>query len=214
MAGNQMLQRSIALPSLFLALLVAPAMPQTPTDRPRIEAHGRVLDPTLTPIAGARITVLPGGSSALSDPNGEFAVSLGGGSYILKVAADGFQELSQTVDVPRTGLAPREFILHVAGKHETVTVTEQAGYRVASIRSGTKTPTPLRDVPQSVTVVTRELMADQMMMSIGDVVRYVPGITATQGENNRDQVVIRGNSSSADFFLDGTRDDVQYYRDL
>ena len=53
-----------------------------------------------------------------------------------------------------------------------------------------------------------------MMMSIGDVVRYVPGITAIQGENNRDQVVIRGNSTSADFFLDGVRDDVQYYRDL
>src|SRR2546426_10551284 len=52
------------------------------------------------------------------------------------------------------------------------------------------------------------------MLSIADVVRYVPGITATQGENNRDQIVIRGNSSSADFFLDGVRDDVQYYRDL
>jgi catecholate siderophore receptor len=51
-------------------------------------------------------------------------------------------------------------------------------------------------------------------MSVGDVVRYVPGITYHQGENNRDQVVIRGNSSSADFFVDGVRDDVQYYRDL
>ena len=35
-----------------------------------------------------------------------------------------------------------------------------------------------------------------------------------QGENNRDQVVIRGVSSSADFFLNGVRDDVQYFRDL
>src|SRR5436190_22937432 len=57
-------------------------------------------------------------------------------------------------------------------------------------------------------------MADQMIMSVGDVVRYMPGITAIQGENNRDQLVIRGNSSSADFFLNGVRDDVQYYRDL
>ena len=44
--------------------------------------------------------------------------------------------------------------------------------------------------------------------------RYVPGITAHQGENNRDQVIIRGNSSSADFFVNGVRDDVQYYRDI
>ena len=44
--------------------------------------------------------------------------------------------------------------------------------------------------------------------------RYVPGVSVHQGENNRDQVIIRGNSSSADFFVDGVRDDVQYYRDL
>ena len=44
--------------------------------------------------------------------------------------------------------------------------------------------------------------------------RYTPGIQVHQGENNRDQVIIRGNSSSADFFVDGVRDDVQYYRDL
>ena len=52
------------------------------------------------------------------------------------------------------------------------------------------------------------------MTSVGDIVRYVPGVSAHQGENNRDQVIFRGNSSSADFFLNGVRDDVQYYRDL
>ena len=83
-----------------------------------------------------------------------------------------------------------------------------------AITSATKTPTPLLDVPQAVTVVTSELIKDQMMMSVGDVMRYVPGVMVHQGENNRDQVIIRGNSSSADFFVDGVRDDVQYYRDL
>jgi len=39
-------------------------------------------------------------------------------------------------------------------------------------------------------------------------------VTAAQGENNRDQLVLRGNNTSADFFLDGVRDDMQYYRDL
>jgi len=52
------------------------------------------------------------------------------------------------------------------------------------------------------------------MSSVADVVAYVPGITAHQGENNRDQLVIRGNNTSADFFLNGVRDDVQYFRDL
>ena len=52
------------------------------------------------------------------------------------------------------------------------------------------------------------------MRSIGDVTRYVPGAGIAQGEGNRDTPVLRGNSTTADFFVDGIRDDVQYFRDL
>ena len=106
-------------------------------------------------------------------------------------------------------------MLAVAGVREAITVSAPVtGYQVPVISSATRTPTPLRDVPQAVTVVTQELIRDQLMMSIGDVVRYVPGMTSHQGENNRDQIIVRGNSSSADFFVNGVRDDVQYYRDI
>jgi len=196
-----------------LALWLGQALAQS-----RGTVSGRVLDPTRAPISGARIAVLHDGrtsaSSAVSDRNGDFSLTLDPGNYAVRVSADGFLEASQTVNVPDGGSESREFILQVAGIHETVSVSESAGYQVAAVSSATKTLTPLRDVPQSITVIPQELMKDQMMMSIGDVVRYVPGITAIQGENNRDQLVIRGNSTSADFFLDGVRDDVQYYRDL
>jgi catecholate siderophore receptor len=65
-----------------------------------------------------------------------------------------------------------------------------------------------------VTVVTHALIADQAMQNMADVVRYVPGVTMGQGEGHRDAPTIRGNSSTADFFVDGVRDDAQYYRDL
>jgi catecholate siderophore receptor len=42
----------------------------------------------------------------------------------------------------------------------------------------------------------------------------VPGAVVSQGEGHRDQIILRGNSSTADFFVDGLRDDVQYYRGL
>lgn len=87
-------------------------------------------------------------------------------------------------------------------------------YLATRTTSATKTDTLLRDVPQSVTVVTEELIADQAMQSMADVVRYVPGITMGQGEGNRDQPTVRGNATTADFFVDGVRDDVQYFRDL
>ena len=80
--------------------------------------------------------------------------------------------------------------------------------------TATKTLTPLRDVPQSVTVITRTMISDQSMQSMADVVRYVPGIGMGQGEGNRDTPILRGNSTTADFFVDGIRDDVQYFRDL
>ena len=95
-----------------------------------------------------------------------------------------------------------------------VTVTDGGRYLTQSLSSSTKIPTVLRDIPQSVTVITKEQIRDQGMVSIADVVNYVPGIMSHQGENNRDQLVIRGNGTSADFFLNGVRDDVQYYRDL
>jgi catecholate siderophore receptor len=57
-------------------------------------------------------------------------------------------------------------------------------------------------------------MEDQAMRSISDLVRYVPGATIGQGEGHRDQITLRGNNSTADFFLDGLRDDIQYYRPL
>jgi len=87
-------------------------------------------------------------------------------------------------------------------------------YNAARSQTATKTDTALVNVPQSLTVVTAQQMRDQQMTSIGDVVRYVPGVGVHQGENNRDQIIFRGNSSSADFFVNGVRDDVQYFRDV
>ena len=88
------------------------------------------------------------------------------------------------------------------------------GYVIAKTTTATKTNTLLRDVPQSVSVVTQDIIKDQAIQSMAETVRYVPGMGISQGEGNRDALVFRGNRSTADFFVDGIRDDVQYYRDL
>jgi len=100
---------------------------------------------------------------------------------------------------------------------QKVTVTAERdtiGYLAGESRAATRTDTPLLDVPQSVSVVTRDLIRDQSMQSLADVARYVPGAGMAQGEGNRDAIILRGNSSTADFFVDGVRDDVEYFRDL
>ncbi|MFZ6766282.1 TonB-dependent receptor [Undibacterium sp. Di26W] len=95
-----------------------------------------------------------------------------------------------------------------------VTSTAEKTYNIKSTSTATKTDTLLRDTPQAVTVVSKDLIRDQSMQSLSDVIRYVPGIVAAQGEGNRDTAVFRGNSSTGDFYVDGIRDDVQYYRDF
>ncbi|HYW48990.1 MAG TPA: TonB-dependent siderophore receptor [Gemmatimonadaceae bacterium] len=86
-------------------------------------------------------------------------------------------------------------------------------YTVSRTSSATRTSTLLRDVPQSATIISQGLISDQGMTGMADVVRYVPGITMGLGEGHRDAPTIRGNSSTSDFFIDGIRDDAQYYRD-
>ena len=77
-----------------------------------------------------------------------------------------------------------------------------------------KTPTPILDVPQSLSIVTSEQILRRGFTSVSDIIEYLPGVSMSQGEGHRDAVVFRGVRSTADFFIDGVRDDVQYYRPL
>jgi len=77
-----------------------------------------------------------------------------------------------------------------------------------------RTPVPVLDVPQSVSIITDEDIRKQGFREISDIVRYIPGVNTSQGEGHRDAVVFRGVRSTADFYMDGVRDDVQYYRSL
>jgi catecholate siderophore receptor len=179
---------------------------------------GSVCDPNHAAVHGAEVTVM---STALSrtvrtDEHGSFMISLPHGDYIVRATATGFEVTTTRVRLTEYASASIEIILPVAGSTEVVTIVaaDGVGYQADAINSATKTLTALRDTPQSITVIPTERLRDQSMTSISDVLNYVPGVTSHQGENNRDQVVIRGVSSSADFFLNGVRDDVQYYRDL
>ena len=201
-----------------LALVLPALLPSLALAQPaRVAIRGIVLDPSRAPIARARVSAIDSRrleSTTTTNDRGEFVLNLADGDYRLTITADGFAAMTQPLGTAPAPQAAIEFVLQLSSLQEKVDVTAQSGYETGWISSATRTATTLRDVPQSVTVVTQELMRDQLMQSMGDIVRYVPGISAHQGENNRDDVVIRGNRSSADFFVNGVRDDVQYYRDL
>ena len=120
---------------------------------------------------------------------------------------------------PQEKPAPPETALpEVKVKAKAVKAPERAdgpveGYHAQRSATVTKTDTPLRDVPQSVQVVPESLVKDQGMTSLAEVIRYVPGASMNPGEGGRDQPVLRGISTSADFYVDGLRDDALYFRD-
>lgn len=89
-----------------------------------------------------------------------------------------------------------------------------AGYNPPNAVSATKTEAPLRDIPQTVNVVSADVMRDQHATSMQDALKNVPGVSFSHGDGQRDQVSIRGFTAIADQFVDGIRDDALYFRDM
>jgi catecholate siderophore receptor len=118
------------------------------------------------------------------------------------------RRVSQRARQSEPAPAPKPFEVSQDARTGTV------GYYSNTTSVATKTNTPLIDVPQSVSVLTKDFIQDQSTHSITDLSRYVPGVAVHQGEGNRDELIIRGVDSSANFFVNGFRDDVQYYRDI
>ncbi len=93
-------------------------------------------------------------------------------------------------------------------------ITVRGKYQRVENSSAMKTDTALINIPQSLTVLSREQLDDQAITDIAEALRFTPGASTGQGEGHRDQITIRGQNTTADFFIDGLRDDVQYFRPL
>lgn len=93
-------------------------------------------------------------------------------------------------------------------------LTVEGKYLSVNQSNSIKSPTPIIDVPQSLSIMTAEEITARGITSIGQIIDYTPGVNTSQGEGHRDAVVFRGVRSTADFYIDGNRDDVQYYRAL
>jgi catecholate siderophore receptor len=197
---------------ILAGLIVAPGAWAQGAPQPSL-ISGTVVDASGASVSGAAVTLRGGASErhTVTDVAGRFAFdNVPPGPAAVTVMMDKFAAV--TVDLSPARAAVR-VVLYPDTITETVTVV---GTRptVERVTSATRTDTRLRDVPQSMSIVTKELIAEQRMQSMADVVRYMPGVGMAQGEGNRDTPILRGNASTSDFFVDGIRDDAQYLRDL
>ncbi|HET9316683.1 MAG TPA: TonB-dependent siderophore receptor, partial [Vicinamibacteria bacterium] len=200
-----------------LAVLPAPLRAADPAPEPAADptgVAGVVVDVTGAILVGADVALQAGegpGLTTRSDTSGRFQfANAPRGPLVLTIQATGFSQETVSLDRPRGGV---RVVLQPEGLYEEVTVRAPRP-NVLRTSTATRTDSLLRDVPQSVSVVTRDQVAEQSMQNMSDLVRYVPGVGMAQGEGNRDTPIFRGNSSTSDFFVDGIRDDAQYFRDL
>ncbi|ESA33713.1 hypothetical protein N836_20645 [Leptolyngbya sp. Heron Island J] len=108
----------------------------------------------------------------------------------VSTAADGLT-LSITPGVAQVDEAEETLRLVVTGE-------EGSRYVEPNTATATRTDTPLRDIPQSIQVVPREVIEDQQVITLGDALRNVSGVVRSERIFNGEQFIIRGfNASTA-----------------
>jgi outer membrane receptor for monomeric catechols len=145
--------------------------PFTLAAQPPAAIGGAVLDSSGGVIVGATVTLKAGPAEerTVTDSNGRFLFDrVPAGAASVTATFDGFSPATVEVAGPRTDV---RVVLQPVPLFEDVVVSGT----LDRIRTATKTDMPVRDVPQAITVVTKDTMTELNMTGIGDVVRYVPG---------------------------------------
>ncbi|MES1023250.1 TonB-dependent siderophore receptor [Gloeocapsa sp. BRSZ] len=90
---------------------------------------------------------------------------------------------------------------------EILVTGEQDGYRVPNASVGTRTDTPLRDIPQSIQIIPQQVLQDRQARSIRDGLENVSGITAiTTSGVTRQYFTARGFELYSGFLVNGIPD--------
>lgn len=184
-----------------------------------INITGTVTDRTQAVVPGATVELQnPQGrpvKTTTSDGLGNFTLTeVPSGEYLLVVTIKGFQAQKQKITVADGKPIAAAVELTAAGNSEVITVTAEGSYSEYQAVSATKMSIPLRDIPQSISVVNSELLRAQAVTNMQDAVRNVAGVNISLGEGRRDQVLIRGFNAQTDYYVNGVRDDAPYYRDV
>ena len=129
------------------------------------------------------------------------AMVLAAGAAGLGLAASGASAIADDNDAATT----------ISG----VTVTAAENDQGPQTNALTKLPAKLADIPQSITVLSQELLHAEGVSSLADALKNVPGITIGGAEGGQigNNINLNGFTARTDIFLDGFRDRGQYYRD-
>ncbi|MBW4454428.1 MAG: TonB-dependent siderophore receptor [Nostoc indistinguendum CM1-VF10] len=116
-------------------------------------------------------------------------------------------ERSQPPEQPTNETPPEQPTAESDEPIELVVTGEQDGYRVPTASTATKTDTLLRDVPQAIQVIPRQVLQDQQVRRLNEALRNAPGVISDNSERSAfEGFTIRG-FSNRNIIRNGLRDD-------
>lgn len=178
------------------------------TDAPARKLSGVVTDQAGARIASAQLTLACGDfrAKASTDANGVYSFSVPAGPYRLRIEAANFASASQIVTVLDMESGTESNIsLHLGQLQSAVIVTAGNEFVASESSGGTKTELPLAEVPQSITVVNRQLMDSQEAVKLDDALKNVAGVVPGGYYDGWDYYRIRGFDASFNTYIDGLR---------
>ena len=137
-------------------------------------------------------------------PNSDIGTIASPGVAGVYTAEEALKKILTGTNVTYRFISSESVALEVSGPSASVEVTGQI-----SIVSSPKYTEPLRDLPQTISVIPNSVIEEQGATTLRDVLRNVPGLTIAAGEGGNpagDNLTLRGFSARNDVFIDGVRD--------
>jgi catecholate siderophore receptor len=151
--------------------------------------------------------------NGVSDAAGRFQASLAPGPYRVQVSHPGFKSSEEQIYLI-TAKASRVTVT-LKLKNEAQSMDVQADtFKADTATSASRIPMTVLETPQQIQVLTGELLRARAAESMKQAVEMIPSVGLQLGEGRRDNFFIRGFNAVGDMYIDGVRDDAQYYRDL
>ena len=144
------------------------------------EIRGLITDNNGNPISEATITVKGQKRAVRTKANGCYTLSeLPNGETTIVVHAIGYAAQQRPLKLTNKSYQGVDFVLQE--RSDALPTVDVMGRREQSYKNsvsfvGTKTATALKDVPQSISYVTKELILDQGAITVNDVVRNMSGV--------------------------------------
>jgi len=160
-------------------------------------AEGTVIDETGKPVPNVSVTAGQKNGSTSTDQSGHYMLRLKPGKYNLLFRFIGYKFTTTAIEISGSNIKVATLKL-IPDKNQLqdveITGRKERSYRAKGTFSGTKTETDLRDIPQAISYVTKEVIEDQQAFRTLDLIKNVSGVNAFSYYDN--DFVIRGFRSS------------------